>query len=321
MARDYDVELKAGSVFAGSFRVATASARIAPRTADTEYSARVRPDLGTVVEVHRGAVLVDALGKAVEVPAGMSTEVRLGMPPGSPRLIADLAGFEARAADFQGEQAAGRAWGGPSARAAAEDLEAAGDMDALSAAIKALSFGQPASAYHVQASRGRGFASLAYDRTYSLGEELRLRDEDLPPGVYWWRVAAIDLLGAELPFTAPCLYAKGAARGRGADLGLRDSFRLINPAGDETVSEAAYRVTGRVEAEDMTVLVDGKPARRDESGNFSATLKLKPGPNAVVIQVRDASGRAATMTRRLTLAAPTAEAGLPMENPVREVGI
>jgi hypothetical protein len=306
VAKDYDVELKGGGVFVGHSRVVTASARITPKTADTEYSAKVRQDLSTLVEVYKGAAAVDAQGKTVEVPAGMSAEVQLGMSPGVPRLIADLPGFETRAADFKGEATVGRsrinmgAGLSVAAQATAEDINASGDMEALGVEMKNLSIGQPVSGYHVQASRNRDFSSMVFDKTYSLDENIRLRDENIPPGVYWWRVAVIDLLGAELPFSAPRLYSVGVTRGGGQTMELYTSFRLLKPAADEAVFEDSYRVTGLVKAENLTVQVDGKPVRTDESGNFFSTLKLKPGPNVVKIQVSDAFGHATTMTRRIT---------------------
>jgi hypothetical protein len=310
VAKDYDVELKGGGVFVGHSRVVTASARITPKSSDTEYSAKVRQDLSTLVEVYKGAADVDAQGRTVEVPAGMSTEVQLGLSPGVPKLIADLPTFEARAAEFRGETMSGRsrirvgAGVSLAAQATAEDISASGDMDALGADMKNLSIGQPVSGYHVQASRNRDFAAMVFDKTYSLDETIRLGDENIPPGVYWWRVAIIDLLGAELPFSAPRLYSVGVTRSAGRDIDTHTSFRLLRPAADETVFEDSYRVTGIVKADNLTVLVDGRPVRSDESGNFFATVRLKPGPNEVRILVRDALGQATTMTRRITYTPP-----------------
>ena len=79
--RDYDVELKSGSVFAGRSRVVTASARITPKTKDTQYSAKVSPDLTTLVEVYTGVAAVEGQGKTVDVRAGMSSEGRFGVGP------------------------------------------------------------------------------------------------------------------------------------------------------------------------------------------------------------------------------------------------
>ena len=237
VARDYDVELKSGGVFVGHSRVVTASARITPKTSDTEYSAKVGNDLSTLVEVYKGAAAVDAQGKTVEVPAGMSAEVQLGMAPGVPKLIADLPTFEARAADFKGEITPGRArvnvGAGVSvaAQATAEDINASGDMNALGADMKSLSIGQPVSGYHVQASRSRDFSSIVFDKSYSVDENFRLQDENIPPGVYWWRVAIVDLLGAELPFSSPRLYSAGVTRAAGETMQADHFFQAAQARG------------------------------------------------------------------------------------------
>src|SRR5688500_13750919 len=58
VAADHDVELKSGGVFVGHSRVVTASAKITPKTQDTQYSAKVKPDLTTLVEVYTGVAAV-----------------------------------------------------------------------------------------------------------------------------------------------------------------------------------------------------------------------------------------------------------------------
>ena len=52
------------------------------------------------------------------------------------------------------------------------------------------------------------------------------------------------------------------------------------------------------------MLVNGKPARGDESGNFFATVQLKPGPNTIRVLVRDVLGQETTLTRRVTYTPP-----------------
>jgi len=232
VARDCDVELQGGRVFAGNRRVVTASARITPKTADTEYSVTARSDLSTLVEVYQGAAAVEAQGKTVAVSAGRNAVVPLGLSPGVPKPIADLPAFAARAAESEGEAAAGRARLNAGARvsraasATAEGVNAPGDMDALGADLKRLAIGQPVSGYHVQASRSRDFSGIIFDKFYSIvfdksdsaGAVIRLRDEDIPPGVYWWRVAVVDLLGAELPFSEPRPYTYAPADKKSDDL-------------------------------------------------------------------------------------------------------
>jgi len=106
---DYDVELKSGAVFTGHARVLTASAKVTPRTQDTQYSAKVNADLSTLVEVYKGRAGVEGGGKTVEVPAGMASEVKMGLAPTLPKKIADLPEFEARAAEYNGERTRGQA--------------------------------------------------------------------------------------------------------------------------------------------------------------------------------------------------------------------
>ncbi|MFA6004085.1 MAG: LysM peptidoglycan-binding domain-containing protein [Elusimicrobiota bacterium] len=307
VAKDYDLELKSGGVFVGRSRVVTASARITPKTSDTEYSAKVQNDLSTLVEVYKGVAAVDAQGKTVDVPAGMGTEIRLGMAPAVPKLIADLPQFESRAAEF----AAGNTGRGRSqvdARVAmpvsvtSEDINASQDVDAFGSDMKALSIGRPVSGYHVQAARNRDFGSLVFDKTYSVEEPIRIKEENLPPGVYWWRVATIDLLGTEQSFSAPRLYSLGVARGAKGTIDLHTSFTLLRPAADEHVSSDTYRVVGLIKQENLNVQVDGKPARIDESGNFFSTVKLKEGVNLITILISDNYGHSTKLTRRVSYA-------------------
>lgn len=306
-AKDYDLELKSGGVFVGRSRVVTASARITPKTNDTEYSAKVQSDLSTLVEVYKGVAAVDAQGKTVDVPAGMGTEIKLGMAPEVPKLISDLPRFEARAAEFAAG-AEGRTRSQVDARVAmpvavtSEDINASQDVDAFGSDMKALSIGKPVSGYHVQAARNRDFASVVFDKTYSTEEPIRMKDENIPPGVYWWRVATIDLLGTEQSFSAPRLYSLGVARGNKGAIDLHTSFTLLRPAQDEHVSSDTYRVMGLIKQENLNVTVDGKPARIDESGNFFATVRLKEGVNLITILVSDSYGHSTKLTRRVLYA-------------------
>ncbi len=105
--QDVDVVLKAGSVFAGHARVATANMRVTPRTRETRYAASIEPDLTTRVEVYKGVAAVDAQGSEVEVPAGMQTRVRPGLAPEVPRRLEDAPDLEARAREFASAAAVG----------------------------------------------------------------------------------------------------------------------------------------------------------------------------------------------------------------------
>jgi len=306
MHEDYDVELKTGGLFVGRSKVVTASARITPKTRDTQYSARVRNDLSTLVEVYTGVAAVEGQGKTVDVTAGMASEVRLGLAPSAPTKIADLPEFEARAAEFTGEGVAGpsrvkMASGGElPTGAGADDVNNASDANNLRGEVTSLSVGLPISGYRVQASRSRQFDKIVFDKVFEPEARMDLTYENVPPGVYWFRIALVDLLGTEQSFSAPRLYSIGQGKQlKSAGGDLKGTFVVTKPAADEDVASADYRVVGRVTADNLSAYVNGKPARQDENGNFAVEIKLHEGQNLVSISVSDASGNTETITRKL----------------------
>ncbi len=212
--KDYDVELKAGGLFVGSrSKVATPSTVITPRGQDSKYSAKVRPDLSTLVEVYTGKVGVEAAGKTVDVGAGMATEVKIGLAPGVPMAIPDMPDFQARAADFDAAFRKTRAPIAAPPAPAARRPGGASDLGANRSDLKSLKVGVPVSAYHIQVSRTEDFAAVVLDRVFDADPGVDFKAAGLPPGQYWVRVAAIDLLGAKGTFSAPKFYTwTGAAR-------------------------------------------------------------------------------------------------------------
>lgn len=308
MHADYDVELKSGGVFVGHSKVVTVSATITPKTKGTQYSARVAQDLSTLVEVYTGVAAVSAQGQSVDVKAGMQTQVQMGLAPEIPTKIADLPEFEARAADFTGDVVRGEArvkyakGANLAAGADADSINAASDASDLRGDVASLSVGIPISAYRVQASQDRDFAKLSFNRVFDPEEHLDFKNLGLAPGVYWFRIALIDLLGTEGKFSAPRLYTVGLARGedQAASVDLADSVVIYKPAADEEVSDRDYHVTGFIKHDGLTVTVNGGPIREDDQGNFSSDLRLKPGENEVTVTVTDAHGDSTTITRRVT---------------------
>ena len=304
-----DVVLKSGGIFVGHSRVATVSATIIPKTRDTQFSARVRQDLSTLVEVYTGKAAVQAQGQSVDVSAGQQSEVKMGLAPAAPTRIADLPDFEARAAEFtgsdiQGESRVRIAKGAQLASGAdADSINKARDAGNLTGEVESLRIGMPISGYRVQASRSREFEKLAFDKTYDPEDKVDPSSQSLPPGVYWWRVALIDLLGVEGKFSSPRLYSVGLGQSAGAGeqgVDLKDAVVLIKPAADEDVSGNSYVVQGLVKFDNVSVTVNGKPVRRDDGGNFTFPLKLKSGANDIVVQASDDAGNSMTITRRVT---------------------
>lgn len=98
----------------------------------------------------------------------------------------------------------------PDAAAAASAPPLSGvDKDEIARLLKArLDVG----AYRVQMSATRDFEPVLFDRTYDAMKDINLYEEFLTSGVkadrdaYWVRIAFIDLLEIEKPFTDPRLY-------------------------------------------------------------------------------------------------------------------
>ncbi|MFH1620447.1 MAG: LysM peptidoglycan-binding domain-containing protein [bacterium] len=214
--KNTDLELLRGEVRGTRSRVLTASARITPKTRDTDFSARVKEDMSTLVQVYKGKADVEAQGKTVEVSSGFATEVKLELPPSSPvkmpplpefgkstdrKLVAGTGPsihFEGSVLSLKGLSSAGS--GGP---AGGSGITVAGvgiDSD-LSRDVRVVSVGNPIQGYHVQIAGNSDFSLMLLNKEYSILEDIDLKDA-IAPGRYWIRISLIDLLGIEGKFTS-----------------------------------------------------------------------------------------------------------------------
>lgn len=221
--KDTDVRLMAGEMRGLRSRVVTASARITPKTKDTEFGAKIKDDLTTLVQVYKGKADVEAGGKTVEVLEGFASEVRMDMPPSNPVKLPKLPDFDASRTQLAsgGKTPQLTTSGGvvslnmgkPVKQPAGADLPKADpggakvpDLNdkALDAAeiVKLISVGNPVQSYHLQVSREQTFATTVLDKNFDSFEDINLNNL-LPPGNYYMRVALIDLLGFEGKFSAP----------------------------------------------------------------------------------------------------------------------
>ncbi|MDP2864747.1 MAG: LysM peptidoglycan-binding domain-containing protein, partial [Elusimicrobiota bacterium] len=224
--KNFDVELLAGELRSVKSRVITASARITPKTKDTEFGAKLKDDLTTLVQVTRGKVDVEAQGKTVEVLEGFASEIKMDMPPSQPVKLPPLPQFEQGSATTL--TASGKAQfnndGGivslanlkPMGKTAGpavnlpkgelpKDIPAAdisGKGIDTSEIVKMLSVGNPVQSYHLQVSKDQAFTTTVLNKEYDAFDKIDL-NELLPPGNYFMRIALVDLLGFEGKFSAP----------------------------------------------------------------------------------------------------------------------
>jgi Glucodextranase, domain B/LysM domain len=292
-----DVILRSGSVFAGRARVVTASARVTPQTRDTRYAASVLADLSTKVEVYKGLAAVDAQGSRVDVPAGMQTTVQPGLAPEPPKPLDDPPMLAERAQEFESAKSVG---GGaaPQPTTSLPTPTAEADASSLRGDLGALSVGVPILGYHVQAARDREFKDIVFDRKYDADERFTPAGTGLKKGAYWWRVAVIDLLGTEGPYSEPRYYSVGAARRPVPDIAR--SVTIVSPSDGDFEDDDFVRVVGILHDDRLSVRVQGRPARVDGDGNFVARVPLKVGANVIEVVVSDGRGDQTTMTRRVT---------------------
>ncbi len=294
---DADVVLKAGSVFTHA-RVVTSTARITPRTGDTRYAATVESNLTTRVEVFKGAAAVASQGAQVVVPAGMETRVAPGLAPEMPRPLENSAELEARAQEFASAATVGGA-AAPNPRVAPPQPEPEADAENLRSDIQVLKIGQPISGYHVQASVERDFARPVFDKLYGNDDRFSADEAGLKPGAYWWRVAAIDLLGTEGRFHEPRYYTVGIKRAEPENERLASMLNLVSPEDNAEVGDSV-RVSGFLRDERLKLAINGRPVRVEDDGSFSLVLKVSVGGNSFVITISDGKGNETTISRHVT---------------------
>ncbi|MDD5208439.1 MAG: hypothetical protein PHV36_03570 [Elusimicrobiales bacterium] len=188
-----DAEMVAGELRSRRSRIVTRNATILPKTADAEFTARMKADFTTIVSVTRGVAEVEAQGRKVEVRKGYFTEVRPDMPPSLPAVLSAALKEGSSAAVLLPEKV-------PPLRDS--DPPAFAEFDFLP--VNALDSVDANSGYQLQVAKDRDFAAILLDRTYKTSEKPDLK-KLLPPGDYFMRAAKIDLLGYKGKFSAPRL--------------------------------------------------------------------------------------------------------------------
>ena len=311
--KDADLELLRGEIHGSQSRVVTASAKISPKTKGTKFSAKVRDDLSTLVQVYTGVAAVEGAGQTLDVKAGFSTEVAPDRPPTAPVKLPDTPEFKARALGgdvFSAKLLAPpgvMTAAGPSGGAAPVPkwqggrVAKAHDMEEISFDVKALSIGVPVAAYAVQVSRTEDFTRIAAEKVFEADEKIEL-SRMIPPGRYWVRVALVDLLGTQGRFSDVRQYVVGD---KGTALPIEEdrfkgNLEIVRPSENEDfVRIPKYRIMGRADL-DLSVTINGRRVRRDESGNFSLDVLLKEGNNSFKIMAQDSRGRARELIRTIS---------------------
>jgi len=232
--KEADIQLISGQIKSVDTKVITASAKIIPKVAGTEFGAKVKEDLSTLVQVYKGAASVEAKGKKVEVKEGFGTEVKIDMPPSEPVKLPPTAKFEDMDTKFD-KTATLKLEGNVISINNSKTIKNTSaqtniklgnvaistkevstpdstniktpninDKDTIDSKeiIKTIDISKTISAYHIQISKDRDFNKIVFDKTSDIFTKINL-EEHLPKGNYWFRVSYIDLLGFEGKFSEP----------------------------------------------------------------------------------------------------------------------
>ncbi len=214
--KDADVHLLSGGVRTERATVVTASAKIIPKTRNTEFGAMVKDDLTTLVQVYKGKAQVEAAGKSVTVPAGFASEVKFERPPSAPVKLppSPELSFNPKLKKSSVNVPKVRMKGSRISvkvsrnRLKPKNVNTNVNMNLDSKEMKSLkvkdviTIPNPVQAYHIQLAKDPNFANIVYDKKHDVFEEVDLR-EMVPKGVYWIRISYIDLLGFEGKFNKP----------------------------------------------------------------------------------------------------------------------
>lgn len=295
---DSDLILSRGSVFAGKARLVAGTAKVTPLSADTRYAATVEPNLTTKVEVFRGTATVSAAGGSVEVRAGMQTLVPPGMLPQPPRVIDDLTLLGIRAHEYASSLTTGGGFA-PDPIPAPPAREPEGDVESVRGDISILRIGQPIKGYHVQASSDSDFRRIEFSRVYDEGERFVSDEVSLKPGVYWWRVSAIDLLGTEGYFHSPHYYSIGLKRKETGDEIMSEMLIIVAPEENSETGADSVRAAGVLRDLRLALDINGVPVKVDDDGNFSITVRVKYGKTSVTFTLTDPKGSTSFVTRHV----------------------
>lgn len=222
-----DIRLMSGQIRTINSRVITPTAKIVPKGSDTEFGAKIKEDLSTIVEVYKGEAKVSShQGSEISLKAGFSTQVRLNskhLEPVKMEKIETLKEMKTRIVSkyqvrLQTASASGLS-SGNAIRMGAEVSISTSDVAVDNADVKLkmektpidskevygiINMEDSASGYRIQASVNKNFEKIVFDKKYDVFTKPNL-SSDLPKGVYWVRYAMLDLLGDQGKYSEPTL--------------------------------------------------------------------------------------------------------------------
>ena len=226
--KNNDIRLMSGEIRTVNTRVITPSARIIPKTTNTEFGAKINDDLSTKVEVYKGEAKVESKNGSVDIKEGFTTQIKLGSSPSSPvkmDKIETLQDMKTRISEkfnvkyvnsgniknsnidikANGEKEMDKVQIGEGN--VKVDVKAKNDVKLkdvldINDLQTLIDIDKTVSGYRLQISRSQDFSQVIFDKKYDVFTRPDLR-MILSKGMYWIRYAYIDLLGFQGEFSQP----------------------------------------------------------------------------------------------------------------------
>lgn len=303
-----EVDLLSGGVRASRTKILTNDSvidpRIEPRGAAPDFRTKLKEDKTTLVEVYEGIVDVTAEGKTVTVTKGFGTEVKFRQAPSLPKALpprpemklasstmmpgTDITAsgkvtsgalqLDISAPDETGALPAreGRSGRESGARETAPQNETKGARN------NAQVLTQMVSKYRIQVSTCYTFSTLVIDETHPIkdGVNIDFRKNQLPDGVYYYRIAYMDELGFEGQFSSPVSFT--------VDTTI-PVIAVASPLNGEEVDTEFVHIEGTTEP-NSTLKINDKTVMVDETGNFQTAIMPRNGRNVITFVAEDRAG-------------------------------
>ncbi|MFC1522263.1 LysM peptidoglycan-binding domain-containing protein [Elusimicrobiota bacterium] len=285
---DGGISLLGGQARATGVKVITQNAKVYPRSINTNYRARIRDDLTTVVEVYKGKADVEAKGKKVMVNEGFATEVPINDIPSEPTKLppvplGDLMELDTGAQDQD------------PAKFKASAIFKASQIQFSTVEAKR----RGVVSYRVQVSKTKDFSQVLFEKEYPIGRAFDFRNMGIKDGKYYYRFSYTDLLGFE--------GAVSSVRGINVDT-HPPALTVIDPNADSVSmkapmgAERTFLVKGKTEPGTFTV-INLTQVALDGQGNFQDEIELNFGPNTVIVESQDKAGNVASKKIEISLVA------------------
>lgn len=274
-----EVQLMQGDIRASRAKVIMPGGTVVkPRGNNSEYQAKVKEDESEVVFVYKGEVNVTAQGKTVLVKEGFGTSVPKSAPPIEPMPLSNFKDFNPKDMPSAPKNAPPKSGAKPiqftPPQLPVKDSGGSGKSKSVVSQNILVS-------YHVQLARDENFKQLAMEKTEAAGTSFDIKQQPIPDGRYYMRVAFMDAFGVMGPYSEFNTITKDTVAPELSNISPENGSKF---QGRETACEVSGTVKGAV-----LVSINGQVVFIGSDGRFSGNAYLREGMNKIKIIARDAN--------------------------------